>query len=138
MADETRVTDTEGVVTDITYEEGPAGSSVAREADAPAFFGTDDEAQRLQAEIDSALVRPADARTKGQTYVVNNGGDPRTWRTVELDDDGNATGARIGRIVVRDDGALALEYLEQQAAAELNAAEIALLERRLAEAKGKL
>lgn len=126
MADETRVTDTEGVVTDITYEEGPAGPSVAREADALPLPGEE-----------PAAPSPATTSGSGGTYVVNNGGDPRTWRTVELDDDGNATGARIGRIVVRDDGALALEYLEQQAAAELNAAEIALLERRLAEARGE-
>lgn len=75
---------------------------------------------------------PADPRTGGESYVVNEGGDPLTYRVVDVDDDGNATGFRIARVIVRN-GTLALSELEPQAPAQMNAAEIDALERRIAD-----
>lgn len=74
--------------------------------------------------------RPADPRTGGESYVVNEGGDPLTYRVVDVDEDGKATGFRLARVVVRGD-ALVLAELEAQAPAEMNAAEVAALQRRI-------
>lgn len=70
--------------------------------------------------------------SSGESYVVDAGGDPLTFRVVDLDDDGNATGFRIARVIVSG-GALTLAEVEPQEPAQMNAAEIDALERRIAD-----
>ncbi len=81
----------------------------------------------------TAEEQPADARTEAQSYVLNAGGEPKTSRVLDVDDEGKVSGVRIGRFVVRDDGALAFHELRPQARAQQNRAEIELLQRRLNE-----
>lgn len=153
---EQRLSDTEGVVTNMTHEEGPAGHVEARndagdttaEPTAGPLQVDIGEGRSLEEEEllpapttatasgsggPTAVDRPADARTGGNSYVVNAGGDPKTYRVIDYDEDDNTIGVRLGRVIVREDGSLALHELKPQAPGRLNAQEIALLERRLEE-----